>query len=327
LSKLQSDVRNAEADIIKQLYGNISANDFKFDTLAAKVIPNTKYVFLGDTFKAEVLVAAFSTTQDPVLEVGFKFDSSGVPVPPLDTTGVGVSRGVGIYKTVPKTEGLVEWGGVIKIKKPDGTYQPYTFRDSYMVAKPNITVSPTAMNVFYRGLDNPVEVSAPGVALEQLKVTIDNGSLSGSKGKYTVRPGNGREANVIVSAELNGQSKKLGQMSFRVKDVPDPKPYFAGKTGSDNVSIVDLKAAQAVFAKMENFEFDLKFDIVSFTMSMNYKGNLLEKDSNSNRLTGEMVDLVKAAASKGAKVFIEKIKAKGPDGKIRDLPPISLKVL
>jgi hypothetical protein len=116
-------------------------------------------------------------------------------------------------------------------------------------------------------------------------------------------------------------------MSFRVKDVPDPKPYFAGKTGSDNVSIVDLKAAQAVFAKMENFEFDLKFDIVSFTMSMNYKGNLLEKDSNSNRLTGEMVDLVKAAASKGAKVFIEKIKAKGPDGKIRDLPPISLKVL
>src|SRR5690606_14307952 len=39
MTKIQSDIRNAEADIIKALYRNIDANDFKFDKLEAKVIP------------------------------------------------------------------------------------------------------------------------------------------------------------------------------------------------------------------------------------------------------------------------------------------------
>ena len=51
LTKIQSDIRNAEADIIKALYRNISADDFKFDTLAAKVIPQSNYVIQGDSFQ------------------------------------------------------------------------------------------------------------------------------------------------------------------------------------------------------------------------------------------------------------------------------------
>ena len=70
LSKIQADIRNAEADVIKYLLSNISADDFKFDTLAPYVIPNSNYVIIGDTYRADVIVAAFSTTQDPLLEIG-----------------------------------------------------------------------------------------------------------------------------------------------------------------------------------------------------------------------------------------------------------------
>lgn len=326
LTKIQADVRNMEAEVIKTLLGNIGADDFKFDTLAAKIIPNTNYLILGDTFRADVFVAAFSTTQDPVLEVSTQLDTGGNILGDPDTSSVSVENGVAIYTSVPKAEGLVEWGGIIKIKSPDGTYKPYKFKSEFMVAKPALVVSPTAMNVFYRGLENPVEVSVPGVPTEKLEVSVSNASKSGSKGKFMVKPGSGTKCEVSVSAELNGSKKNFGKMEFRVKNVPDPKPYFAGVTGAGNVQRKNLIAAQGVIAKMENFEFDLRFDIVSYVMSATIKGKVVDQPARGPRVTANMKTLL-GALRPGQKIYIEKIKAKGPDGTVRDLGTIVLKVI
>ena len=329
LSKIQSDIRNAESDIVKELYSNISAKDFKFDTLAAKVIPNRKYVFLGDTFKAEVLVAAFSTTQDPRLEVGFKLDTTtGRPLD-ADSSGVSVSRGVAKYSFVPKAEGFFEWGGIISIKNPSGEYTPFRFKDEFMVAKPTLVVSPTAMNVFYVGLDNPVEISAPGVAPDNLSVSMSGGSISPkdkAHGQYVVRPSKGKEATISVSATVNGQTKRLGEAKFRIKEVPAPTPYFAGVTGSASVSASAIQASLGVLAKLEDFQFDnVNYKVISFSLSMMYKGSLVEKKSNNNMLTPDMKDMLRAAG-KGTKIFVEDIKAEGPGG-VKQLGGISVKVL
>lgn len=326
LSKMQSDVLNAEADVIKALYRNIDAGDFKFDALEAISIPESRYVFLGDTFRAKVMVAAYSSTQLPELEVYTELDTAGNGIGGFDSAFVSNIPGKGVYAKPTTSEGSFEWGGVIKIKGPDGKYVPFKYRDSYTVAKPALVVSPTAMNVFYRGLDNPVEVSVPGVATDLLQVSISNASKSGGNGKFKVRPGNGKNCVVSVTAEVNGENKSFGRMEFRVKDVPDPKPYIGGVTGSSTIPRSKLIAVQGISAKMENFEFDLKFDIIEFSMSMNYKGNLVEKKTRGNRLNGEMKTMLQAT-KKGTKVFIEGIKAKGPDGRVRDLGAISLKVL
>ncbi|RMG78960.1 MAG: gliding motility protein GldM [Bacteroidetes bacterium] len=325
LTKIQSDVRNAEADVVKKLYSHIDAGDFKFDTLAVKVIPNTNYLILGDTFKADVIVAAFSKTQNPILEVGFEVDSAGNIIGEKDTAGVRVKNGVAQWIYKPEKEGIVEWGGVIKIKKPDGTYQPFPFKHQFTVAKPTLVVSPTAMNVFYRGLDNPVEVSVPGVPTDKLQVSISNASVSGSNGKYKVRPGKGKECIVTVSADINGKKQNFGQMKFRVKNVPDPKPKFAGSYGG-NIQRNKLLAAQGVVAEMQNFEFDLRFVVVSFDLTANIKGNLVSKTAKGPRLTGDMKTILKSLKP-GSKFYIEKIKAKGPDGTIRDLGTLAFKVV
>ena len=180
LSKMQADIRNAEADIIKALYRNISADDFKFDTLAAKVIPRSTYVIQGDSFKAEVIVAAFSNTQPPRMRLASAFsDTSGMPIydkfDDLDSSNISIVGGSAIYSVPATAEGTQEWGGVIQIKGPDGKYRSFDIpKQSYTVAKPTLVVSPTAMNVFYRGLDNPVEVSVPGVPTEALEVSISS---------------------------------------------------------------------------------------------------------------------------------------------------------
>ncbi len=326
LTKIQADVRNMEAEVIKTLLGSIGAEDFKFDTLAAKVIPNTNYLILNDTFRADVFVAAFSTTQPPKMVVSTQLDTGGNIMGDPDSASVSVREGVATYTSVPKTEGLVEWGGIISIKKPDGTYQPYKFKSEFMVAKPALVVAPTAMNVFYRGLENPVEVSVPGVPTEKLEVSVSNASKSGSKGKFMVKPGNGPKCSVSVSAELNGSKKNFGKMEFRVKNVPDPKPFFAGITGTGNVQRKNLMAAQGVIAKMENFEFDLKFNVISYVMSATVKGKVVDQPSKGPRVTSAMKTLLKALRP-GQKVYIEKIKARGPDGTVRDLGTIVLKVI
>lgn len=333
LSKIQSDIRNAEADIIKALYRNISADDFKFDTLAAKVIPRSNYVIQGDSFVADVFVAAFSTTQDPRMRLAAEFDEeTGLPVyedfETLDSSNISISDGMARYAIAATSEGIQEWGGVIQIKAPDGSWASYKVpRQSYTVAKPTLVVSPTAMNVFYRGLDNPVEVSVPGVPTEALDVSMSNvESRSGSNGNYKLRPGKQQTTVVSVSADINGKKQNFGKKEFRVKNVPDPKPYFGGKTGSDNIPRKNLLAAAGVIAKMENFEFDLRFEIISYQVSATIRGNVVEQACRGPALSGDSKKIIKELKS-GQKLYIEKIKAKGPDGSIRDLGTIALRVI
>ncbi|MBM3437456.1 MAG: hypothetical protein FJY07_14715, partial [Bacteroidetes bacterium] len=69
LNKLIAEVYNAEANVVNYLYSSISAEDFKFDEVNAKVIPNSNYVFQGDKYQAEILVAAYDTKQDPEVYV------------------------------------------------------------------------------------------------------------------------------------------------------------------------------------------------------------------------------------------------------------------
>jgi gliding motility-associated protein GldM len=332
LSKMQADIRNAEADIIKALFRNISADDFKFDTLAAKVIPRSTYVIQGDSFIADVIVAAFSTTQPPRMGLAKQFsDTNDMPVykdfAELDSNNITMHKGAARYAVLASSEGTHEWGGVIQIKGPDGNYRSFNIpRQSYTVAKPALVVSPTAMNVFYRGLDNPVEVSVPGVPTEKLEISISNASKSGGNGNFMVRPGQGGTCDVSVSAEINGKKQNFGRKEFRVKNVPDPKPFFGGKTGSDNIPTKDLLAAGGVIAKMENFEFDLRFEIISYVVSATIRGNVVEAPCSGPALS-DNAKKIRSELKPGQKLYIEKIKAKGPDGTIRDLGTVALKVI
>ena len=69
----------------------------------------------------------------------------------------GMSLGESNYK------GLIRLG-------PDGNIQDSYYTPKFTVAEPALVVSPTKMNVFYRGLPNPVEVSVPGVPGDKIDV-------------------------------------------------------------------------------------------------------------------------------------------------------------
>ncbi len=332
LSKMQNDVKNAEADVVNALFAAVKGKDFTFDKLTAKVIAPSSYILAGGDYTADVLLVAFNSTQNPKIVVG-EIDTTvkGEEKNPLkagaDTIVVPVSGGMGKYVAKTGSEGLQKWSGVIQVEKPGGGFNYYPFASEYMVARPALVVSPTKMNVLYIGVDNPIDISVPGVPAENISPSLSGGTLGsgGKKGSYIARVSGGTEATVNVSAKLNGENKPMGNFKFRVKRVPDPVSFVAGKKGDDIVSKGELISVQGVIPKLENFDFDLKFEVISFDMSMMLKGVFVTESSQSNRVTGKMSSLL-AAAGTGTKVYFENVRAKGPDGTVRKIPGVNLKV-
>ena len=336
LSKMQVDVRNAETDVLNFLYTQIEAGSFKFNRIIPTVIPNATYIMQGNEYEAKVFVAATDTTQDMEILVGphtSKTNADGTITYEMtgDYTKLPIDEsGVGVYRVRPGSIGEKAWGGIIKMKAPDGTMRSYDFNSQYSVGVPNVVVSPTAMNVLYQGIQNPLDISVPGVGSDKLTVRMTNGDLK--KGKYKNYRGEwlaqprtvGENAQIIVSANINGKVQGFPPVEFRVRRLPDPEARFANmKEG--NVLRSVASAQQVVTAVLENFEFDLTYTVTSFTVSVNDKGFEITAESNNNRITDKQKSLI-GNLRVGQKLIIEKIKAVGPDGRTRDLNPIILKI-
>jgi gliding motility-associated protein GldM len=279
-------------------------------------------VTLGSDYEAQVFISATDTTQKPTITVG------GNPLQ-LDETGKG------IYKARATSTGSKKWGGIIALKAPDGSTKNYSFDASYNVGEPNVIVSPTAMNVMYHGINNPIDVSVPGISPDKLKIRVVNGSFSTEKvkksggdffkGAWSVKPtAVGQNVQVIVSADINGKPVQYAPYEFRVKSIPPPVAIFANKnTGS--VPRATAAAQQGVFAVLPDFDFDLKYTITNFTILYSDKGSDYEEISTSSLLTAKQKDLVNRL-TRGKNLIIKDIKALGPDGKTKELSPVILKI-
>jgi gliding motility-associated protein GldM len=237
--------------------------------------------------------------------------------------------GIGKLKIPAGGPGVRQFGGVIKIKNAEGVEEAYPFNSEYVVGTPSATISPTKMNVFYIGVDNPVSISVPGASNEQVTA-----SITGGGGTITRAAGNGmwtvkvttptQECMVNVAAKMGASSRSMGSMKFRVKRVPDPVAYVGGVKGGQ-ISKGTLIAAGGIIPKMDNFDFDLYFQITSFTLSMNKKGDYVSEPTSGSKYSAKMITMLNGA-NRGQKVYFEDIKAKGPDGTTRNLGSIALKI-
>lgn len=323
LSEYQLSVRNAETEVLNYLYSQIDASSFKFNKLLPIVIPtSSNYVTLGSDYEAQVFISATDTTQQPKISVG----NTELP---LDETGKG------IYKVRATSTGAKKWGGVIALKAPDGTIMEYPFDASYFVGEPNVIVSPTAMNVMYMGIDNPIDASVPGVSPDKIKIRVVNGTFSTGKvknpkgenfkGSWSVKPtAVGQNVQVIVAADMSGKPLQFAPYEFRVKPLPPPVAIFAQKS-TGTVPRATAAAQQGVFAILPDFDFDLQYQVTGFSVLYSDRGNDYEEPSTSSNLTAKQKDLINRL-TRGKNLIIKDIKAIGPDGRTKELSPIILKI-
>ena len=324
LNKIKAEVYNAEFDVTNHLFSEVSAEDWKFDEIKAKVIAKSKYVFLGEEYQADILVAAYDSKSNPnvryVLGSDTLLASNFKNATPLEG-----DQGKVTLKLAGSSEGLKKFAGIIKIVKPTGDTMVFHFKDEFIVAKPGLTISPTKMNVFYIGVENPVDISVPG-GPEKVVPVISAGRIRAEGKAWIVSdlPKGTKEAVVSVNAVFAGKSKAMGSMTFRLKRVPDPVAKVAGKSDGFISKSLLLASPYLVPEMPVGFDFDLKYVVTSFTYVSEVSGDIISLKVVGNRLTPEIIKMINDA-KKNKRVWFEDINVKGPDGD-RTIASIGLKI-
>ncbi|CAN5699092.1 gliding motility protein GldM [soil metagenome] len=333
LTKFQGDIRNSESQIIDYLIASVDAKIIKFDLLKPAIIPTSTVVTIGSNYEAEVFLSATSSTVAPEVFIGATADSSGGTCKGCEGTPLPTEGGFAKFTAHPGSEGEQKWGGVIRVKNPDGTYKHYNFNTTYTAQKPNSVVSADKMNVLFIGLDNPVSISVPGVPNNKVKPSFEgagcsltpDSKLGGGHYIANVSSATGGKATIRVSAEVGGKQMPMGAFEYRVKSVPNPVATMGGKAEGGPIN-KNLLMASSMIPVMKDFYFELFWVITEFKMSIAGKGiEYAEFPVKGNQLD-DNCRAVLARAKPGTKVYFEYIRGRMKDTKdqsTRQLSPMT----
>jgi len=270
LNKTIGEIRNMEYETVDYLAKAIDAKSHKFDMINAKVIPNSRIVFQGDKYEADVIVAAYDSRQLLTAYYGTGRDTATE----AQESSLHPLEGEGAVKiSIPcSAVGDQKFAGYIKMKSPDGKDEIKPFSGTYTVTRPTAAVAADKMNVFYAGIPNPVTIAAP-VAPEKLRINWGGASASSAgAGKYNVDIPTtlvGKEVTVTVSAELErGKAQNMGSTVFRVKAVPAPNVFVGGNISAGKQPKDAILANRFVSAKMGvDFNYELPWKVLSYTVT------------------------------------------------------------
>lgn len=337
MSKMIIDIKDAEEDAIGWLLNSTEAKSLKFSNIMPLTIPQSNYILRGDTVRANIFLAAFDPTKKPEVYIDSKKwdgkDSSDldyVGLEPLDVNELG--QGVMAMSSRGMSLGQYQYKGVIRYQGAEGEMlDRQFFTPKFTIAEPALVVSPTKMNVFYRGVPNPVEISVPGVPSDKLRVSI-SGSHTIKKqrdGTYIVEPSKDSNKTAVISVKgemPDGTISNLGQRDFVVKRIPDPLPWWGGKDPTNMlIKTNEILSFTAVVPKMPDFAFQIKPEVIGFTITMSKDGVVSSEKSTNNKITSQQEKLLRKARP-GTRLFFEDIKVRMPDKTTRILN-LSLKVI
>ena len=318
LSKLQADIRAAENDMVKWLYRSVELADYKFGTLTTAVVPQSNLIMAGDSFRADVFLAAYDPLNPPVITLK---DGTRLPIGPDGKAKLRL-RGSSIG------EQLVE--GRVRFEGPKGV-EEFDYSTSYQVMAPLLVASPTKMNVLYRGVENPIDLSVPGVPAERVQANISSGRIarSGSGWMATGMSGSTAEVNAMVPMP-DGSTRRIGPVTFRVKDLPTPMAFVGDKNALvTRIKKNELTASRGLVAKLPDSEFFARFQVLKFTLQVERGAQPIERFVTGGAFD-EDLKLIFSKLRNGDRIIFQDIKARlenAPGSRTYDLTPIAWKVV
>lgn len=171
--------------------------------------------------------------------------------------------------------------------------------------------------------------------MSAVQATMTNGTLTRNGDHWVAHPGKvGTEAEISVSAQIEGHTQTVGSMKFRVRKLPDPSPYLPIKDGNGNtvhykgspkrISKGALMAADGIGAALDDDILNVSYSVVSFTTEfIDQMGNSIPELSDGARFSARQKEQFKRLKP-GKSFLITNVKAKGPDGITRDISPMQV---
>ncbi|MBA3680413.1 MAG: hypothetical protein H0W73_04490 [Bacteroidetes bacterium] len=332
LSKMQSDIRNIESEMVTTFAAAAGKLNIIFNEMEARIVPVSNYVQSGSPFTADVFLTASSSdfTEENLQFILGDVDTASGKIAE-DAVVLPIDKGNGKINLPTSAAGHKEIKGWVRLKGNDGFYKYFKYDNEYIVANAAVAVSPDKMNVFYIGVDNPLTVSAAGVAPTDLVVSVSGcgATLANSgNGKYTAKAATTGTCFVTVMQKTaNGLKQQGAPQVFRVKRFPNPPLKVAGKStyGTLEMKLVDAKNINVLGVDNAGFDFVAQFRMEKFNMCIVNTSGI----SQPFPCTGYMLSsAAKDALTKlkpGNKVYFEDIQVMAPDGR-RDFPPIKVVV-
>ena len=303
LSKLQSDIRKAENQVLHTLRANVDLKDIRVNELNAYVLPEATTLMPGEVFRSKIFMAAVDTTQRPPIS------------------------GSGEYNFTVGGPGEYSFSGYILTQNAAGEVLRRNFVQKYNVIAPptGATVAADLMNVLYAGFNNPISVSASGIAPDKVHLSMTGGSLtSQGKGHYTARPAAvGSNVTFTVTGEVNGKTQKMGTYTFKVRKLPDPTAYIA--LGNDRfkggrLAKGSVLGAAGIGAAIDDGLLDIPFRVLSFeSVFFDRMGNARPENSDGANFTENQRNLMRSLR-RGQRFYVSRVVVVGPDGLRRTLP-------
>ena len=274
MNQMKLDVGNMEGTVLELIQKKTGQSSITVNSQISVVNAPKQTIMLGDSFKAQVFIAGVDTNQLPRFNI-YNYNSDGSRADTIIRDTLAVDGSKGIYSVKPRKEGTYWLGGDIVVQSEEGE-KKYQFTQQYRVDAPMSVISPDKMNVIYTQVSNPVSISVPGYSSDELNLYSDfsgcnikrvkNGSYEINIPKRQKGKNSRKIMNLFIKDKRTG--KLVGKkIEFRIKNVPPPKPSIRKKTGNQSLTTAELGSAAGIRAKLDNFDFDLKFEITSFDYS------------------------------------------------------------
>ena len=313
LTQIQSDVRTTENDILSSMLEGQLQSDVSLTNYQAIVVPDKTAFFSGENFKGKVVLGRV----DPTL----KFENVTINGNNVESTQAGQ-----VMLDFPAGNvGEKEINGELQFKEGDSIVR-IPINSSYaVIPKPNSAViSADKMNVLYRGVQNPMTISIPGVG--SISAQAPGLSPAGGAGQYVMNVTNlqAREVAINVSGKLPGGETVSDSKTFRIKDIPRPAGTVRGEDGSVQMQRNSLEVS-TIGATLPDFDFNLDLNVTGFSFKVPGQPTI---QVNGSRLD----DRAKAAlrrAGRGESVQIFDIQAgiSGNSGyKLKKVSPVVIEL-
>ncbi len=300
LARLRNECLNLANSIIDRLAKTAGASPFGFEDMKAFVKPNSNYVMAGSSYEADILLVAANSNSNYQIKIGGDY--------------LPLSQGIGKYVAKAKGVGNHRLDGEIIMPGKD----PLPFHTEWTSFMPSATISPTNMNVLYVGLDNPVQISVPGVDPSNVMVSIAGGTICKESGtKFMAKVSGGKKATVKVKARMSdGTIRSMGNMEFRVRQVPLPSISFGALT-SGTYTPGAIMAQQNIQLYLKYFLFKgVSYQLVTYDMSV--VDNDGRRKMNQYNISGKRIRLPKITP--GDRIAVGNIKARAPGGAVVRVP-------
>ena len=311
LSKLQSDIRYAEGEVLHTLVSNVDVKDIRVNKLDAFVIPEKTTLYPGEQFMSQIVMAAVDTTMQPEIYIN----------------GTRVNTTNGRYSFTAGGVGEHQFSGYLITRNAAGEELRREFTQKYSVipTPDGATVAADLMNVLYAGFKNPISVSVPGIPANQVSVSMSGGSLSSTgNGHFIAVPSAvGKDVTFNISVNDHGKTRSLAPFTFHVRKLPDPTPYMIvgdNRFRGGRLAKASLMGASGIKAAIDDGLLDIEFRVTGFeAVFFDNMGNAVPMVSNGASFSDRQKDAFRKL-SRGRRFYISRVTAVGPDGISRNLP-------